>query len=103
VKFADCIDAPVLNTVNGKGILPLNHPLRVGFSPSIPAIGNELQESDLVITIGTELSEIDFDFFMQGNSWKFQRLIRLDIDSIQASCNANPDVALVGDCKGVPC
>lgn len=100
-KFAECIDAPVLNTVNGKGILPLNHPLRVGSSPSIPEVSNELQESDLTIAIGTELSEIDFDFFMQGDSLKFQKLIRLDIDSKQASCNAIPDVALVGDCKDV--
>lgn len=99
--FAECIDAPVLNTVNGKGILPLNHPLRVGFSPSIQEISKELQESDLVIAIGTELSEIDFDFFMQGNSRKFQKLIRIDIDSKQVYCNAIPDVALVGDCKDV--
>ncbi len=98
-KFAECIDAPVLNTVNGKGILPLIHPLRVGFSPSIPEIGTELSESDLTIAIGTELSEIDFDFFMQGNSRKFRKLIRLDIDPKQVSCNAIPDVALVGDCK----
>lgn len=100
-KFAECIDSPVLNTVNGKGILPLNHPLRVGFSPSIPELSSEIHESDLTIAIGTELSEIDFDFFMQGNSREFQKLIRLDIDSKQAFSNANPDVALVGDCKEV--
>ena len=100
-KFAENIDAPVLNTVNGKGILPLNHPLRVGFNPSIPAISRELREADLVIAIGTELSEIDFDFFLQGNSREFQRLIRLDIDPQQVSCNAIPDVAIVGDCKEV--
>ena len=100
-RFAECIDAPVLNTVNGKGILPLNHPLRVGFSPSIPEISFELREADLTIAIGTELSEIDFDFFLQGDSREFQRLIRLDIDANQVYCNAIPDVALVGDCKDV--
>ncbi len=100
-KFAERIDAPVLNTVNAKGILPLNHPLRVGFSPSILELSNEIQESDLTIAIGTELSEIDFDFFIQGDSLKFQKLIRLDIDSRQAACNAVPDVAIVGDCKEV--
>lgn len=98
-KFAERIDAPVLNTVNGKGMLTPNHPLRVGFSPSLPEINKKLQESDLTIAIGTELSEIDFDFFMEGESRKFQRLIRLDIDSNQVMCNAHPDVAIVGDCK----
>ncbi|MCY3885954.1 MAG: thiamine pyrophosphate-binding protein [Gammaproteobacteria bacterium] len=98
-KFAERIDAPVLNTVNGKGMLPPNHALRVGFSPSLPEINKELQESDLTIAIGTELSEIDFDFFMEGKSRNFQSLIRLDIESNQVKCNAIPDVAIVGDCK----
>ena len=89
-KFAESIDAPVLNTVNGKGILPLNHPLRVGSSPSIPEISNELQKSDLIIAVGTELSEIDFDFFMQGNAREFEQLIRMDIDPNQVVCNAIP-------------
>lgn len=98
-RLAERIDAPVLNTVNGKGMLPPGHPLRIGFSPSLPEIKKELHRSDLVIAIGTELSEIDFDFFMEGDSRQFRRLIRLDIDSYQVHCNATPDVAIVGDCR----
>ena len=99
--FAEAIDAPVVNTVNAKGILPRNHPLRVGYSPSLPEVRLAIEKSDVVVALGTELSETDFDFLLVDKPWDFQCLIRIDVDPNQVSINAVPDCTIVGDCKEV--
>lgn len=100
-EFAEALDAPVVNTLNAKGILPRDHELRVGYSPSLPEIRNAIDESDVVVAIGTELSETDFDFLFLDKPLEFQRLVRIDIDQAQVTSNAIPDCPIVGDCKFV--
>ncbi len=99
--LAEAIDAPVVNTVNAKGILPRNHPLRVGYSPSLPEIRLAIEKSDVVVAIGTELSETDFDFLLLDKPLDFQCLIRIDVDPRQVELNAVPTCAIVGDSKEV--
>ena len=64
VELAERLDAPVLNTVNGKGLLPASHPLAVGGSPSLPTLKRALAAADVVLALGTELGETDFDLLM---------------------------------------
>lgn len=101
IKFAEMIDAPVVNTTNAKGIMPLDHELRVGYSPSFPEIRQLLNTSDVVIALGTELGETDFDFFLTDEQFNFQCLIRVDIQPSQLNTNATANVAIHGDVRRV--
>ncbi|MYD45291.1 MAG: hypothetical protein F4W92_02935 [Gammaproteobacteria bacterium] len=101
VKFADMIDAPVVNTTNAKGILPGGHRLSVGYSPSFPEIRDLIHNADVVIAFGTELGETDFDFFLTNKNVECQHLIRVDVDSDQLNSNATADIGIVGDSQRV--
>lgn len=99
VTLAEKLALPVVNTVNAKGVLPYSHPLAVGGSASCPAIRDELKSADLVLGIGTEIGETDYDFFSHGRLQLNGKLIRIDIDAAQLSRNARADVAICSDAR----
>lgn len=100
-QLAELLGAPIINTVNAKGIVPPKHPLWVGGSPSLPAVRQLLAQADVVIAVGTELGETDFDLLMIGDIEWTKPVLRIDIDQ-QATClNVLPTVALVGDASKV--
>lgn len=96
-ELAELLDAPVTCTHNARGILPLGHPLLVASSPSLPAVRALYQGADLVLAIGTEFSETDYDFFFDGGFALGGALVRIDIDSAQLCRNIRPDVAIRAD------
>ncbi|MCZ6889766.1 MAG: 5-guanidino-2-oxopentanoate decarboxylase [Gammaproteobacteria bacterium] len=98
-EIARRMDAPVLNTTNAKGVLALEHPLRVGGSPSLPALRQALETSDLVLAVGTEFGETDFDLLMSGALDLQGDLIRLDIDPLQLVKNVAPALGIVSDAE----
>jgi acetolactate synthase I/II/III large subunit len=95
---AEHLDAPVVNTVNGKGLLPSTHPLSVGSSPSITPVRQLLQDADLVLALGTEFGETDFDMLFLGDLALSAPLIRVDIDARQLCRNQRPALAIHADC-----
>ncbi|MGI9372029.1 MAG: 5-guanidino-2-oxopentanoate decarboxylase [Hyphomicrobiales bacterium] len=95
--IAEKLDAPVVTTVNAKGLLAANHALAVGGSASLTPVRKELQAADAVLAVGTELGETDFDFLMQGDITFTGTLIRMDIDPSQLARTAKPDVAITCD------
>jgi len=95
--LAEALDSPVLNTVNGKGVLPIDHPLAVGGSPSQPALRNAMSEADVLLAIGTEMGETDYDLLMAAPLTEHPRLIRIDIDPNQLLTPQVPALALVCD------
>jgi acetolactate synthase I/II/III large subunit len=96
-RLAERLDAPVLNTVNAKGVLPSTHPLATGGSPSSPCLRREIAEADVVLAVGTELAETDFDFHFLGDMPPPRRLIRVDIDEQQLHRNCPAHHAILGD------
>ncbi|MFK7913022.1 MAG: 5-guanidino-2-oxopentanoate decarboxylase [Pseudomonadales bacterium] len=96
-RFAEQLDAPVLNTVNAKGLMPPGHPLAVGGSPSLPCLQQAINQADLVIAIGTEFSETDYDLLMAEPLKRSGKLLRVDIDEAQLQCNQHADLVLLGD------
>ena len=96
-ELAETADIPVLNTVNGKGICPKGHPLAVGGSPSLPSLHHALQDADLVIAIGTELSETDYDLLMAGGLPDISNWIRMDIDPGRLLIPRIPALAITTD------
>ncbi|MEP1594547.1 MAG: 5-guanidino-2-oxopentanoate decarboxylase [Halieaceae bacterium] len=95
---AEQLDAPVVNTVNGKGLLPSSHPLAVGSSPSISPVRELLKDADLVLALGTEFGETDFDMLFLGDLALSAPLIRVDIDARQLCRNQRPALAIHADC-----
>jgi acetolactate synthase-1/2/3 large subunit len=96
-RLAELLDAPVLNTVNGKGILSASHPLAVGGSPSMAAVRQAIAAADVLLAVGTEFGETDYDMLFLGELQIAGDLIRIDIDARQLSRNVEPALALVGD------
>jgi acetolactate synthase-1/2/3 large subunit len=97
--LAETLDAPVLNTVNGKGICPWGHPLAVGGSPSLPCLNQALNDADRVLAIGTELSETDYDLLMADGIPDTAGWIRVDIDPAQLLIPSPPELAITSDSR----
>lgn len=99
MAVAERLGSPVINTVNAKGILPYRHPLAVGGSGSCEQVRRELREADVVLALGTEFSETDYDFFFSGPVLVNGILIRVDIDPRQLTRNIKADVAIHSDAQ----
>jgi acetolactate synthase-1/2/3 large subunit len=57
--LAERLDAPVVSTVNGRGLMPFGHSLSVPASPSLGAVRSLITEADVVLAVGTELGPTD--------------------------------------------
>ncbi|PST27275.1 5-guanidino-2-oxopentanoate decarboxylase [Mesorhizobium plurifarium] len=81
-ELAERIGAPVVTTVNARGMLA-GHPLRVPASPSLRAVRALLREADLVLALGTEMGQTDYDLYADGGFPPLMNLVRTDIDAAQ--------------------
>ena len=97
INVAETLGAPVINTVNAKGVIPYGHPLAVGGSASSEIVRGIIRDADVVLAVGTEFGETDFDYFYLGAPVRTGKLIRVDIDAAQLTRNQRSDVAICGD------
>ncbi|MGE8048965.1 5-guanidino-2-oxopentanoate decarboxylase [Pseudomonas monteilii] len=98
-RLAEHLQAPVALTINAKGLLPANHPLQIGSTQSLPATRALVAEADVVLAIGTELAETDYDVTFKGGFEIPGSLLRIDIDPDQTVRNYLPELALVADAE----
>ena len=95
--LADQLDAPVINSCAGKGVVPEDHPLCLGFAQPFEAVQRMIGEAEVVLAVGTEFAEPDryftADYPING------KLIRVDIESSQLMQYSRPTVALLSDSK----
>lgn len=92
--LAEKLGAPVVTTINGKGILPEDHPLAMGAGVHLPTVRTLLTAADVVVAVGTELAPADLWY---GPLPVDGKLIRIDIDPVSAITNAQPAVVVLGD------
>lgn len=97
--LAEALGAPVALTINAKGLLPAAHPLLIGSTQTLPATRALVAEADVVLAIGTELAETDYDVTFAGSFDIPGALLRVDIDPDQTVRNYPPQVALVADAR----
>nr|BFD43963.1 5-guanidino-2-oxopentanoate decarboxylase [Pseudomonas sp. FFPRI_1] len=97
--LAERLQAPVALTINAKGMLPSAHPLLIGSTQSMVATRALVAEADVVLAIGTELAETDYDVTFAGGFELPGTLLRIDIDADQTVRNYPPKVALVADAR----
>ncbi|NYS59340.1 5-guanidino-2-oxopentanoate decarboxylase [Vreelandella salicampi] len=91
------LQAPALTTINAKGVLGLDHPLDLGATMSLPASRRLAADADVILALGTELGETDYDLVFDGGFHLSGRLIRVDIDPQQLGRNQAADLAMVAD------
>jgi acetolactate synthase-1/2/3 large subunit len=98
-RLAETLGAPVALTINAKGMLPSEHPLLIGSTQSLVATRALVAEADVVLAIGTELAETDYDVTFAGGFEIPGALLRIDIDPDQTVRNYPPHLALVADAQ----
>ncbi|MCL6707735.1 5-guanidino-2-oxopentanoate decarboxylase [Pseudomonas sp. R2.Fl] len=77
--LAERLDAPVVTTVNARGMFS-GHRLSVPASPSLKAVRKLLADSDLVIALGTQMGQTDYDMYDDAAFPALPGLVRVDID-----------------------
>jgi acetolactate synthase-1/2/3 large subunit len=98
LRLAECLDAVAVTTCNGKGSLSEEHPLALGCALRFAAVREELARCDVVVAIGTEVSESDLwgpPLALHG------QVVRIDIDPVQLDKNLPSSVAVLGDAARV--
>ncbi len=96
---AEMLDAPTALTINAKGVLPPDHPLSCGSYIPYEPMRNYLAEADVVLAVGTEMGETDYDVYRNGAFPIGGKLIRIDIEADQTARNYRPDLAIVSDAR----
>jgi 5-guanidino-2-oxopentanoate decarboxylase len=94
-KLVEALDGYLVTTVAGKGVLPENHPANLGASLQFRATQELVARADVVLAVGTELSETDF--YSSTRLEMTGRLIRIDIDATKLADHYAADVGIWGD------
>jgi acetolactate synthase-1/2/3 large subunit len=97
--LATALDAPTALTINAKGLLQPDHPLLIGSNQSLRPVRELALEADVVLAIGTELGETDYDVVFDGDFRIGGELIRVDIDPQQLLRNFAPAIAIHADAR----
>ena len=95
-QLVERLGAPAILTINAKGVLPPGHRLSLGSRLPHPPVLEALQAADVVLAVGTELSETDTLLFY-GQLELAGQLIRVDIDPEQLVRNVLPEIAIAAD------
>src|SRR3954451_24052486 len=88
VALADRLGAPVIETYQGRGVMPLDHPLRVGFPPHVPAVGALWDQADLVVSVGSDLDGMNTQYWAMPQP---PQLIAVNLDDADAAKNYRVD------------
>ncbi|MGQ4877022.1 5-guanidino-2-oxopentanoate decarboxylase [Billgrantia sp. LNSP4103-1] len=91
------LDAPCVTTINAKGLLGRDHPLDLGANAALPAVRELARNADVILAVGTELGETDYDVVFDDGFELRGRLIRIDLDAQQLVRNQQVALGLVGD------
>ncbi|MCH8109291.1 MAG: thiamine pyrophosphate-binding protein [Chloroflexi bacterium] len=93
LELAEFIQAPVMTTNEGKGIIPEDHYLSVGVNYITLGPGNQVfPESDVILAIGSRLSGgIELT--------DAQKLIHIDADSDELGRNHTTEIGIQADAK----
>ena len=95
LELVEAVDGYLVTTVAGKGLLPERHPANLGASLQFRTTQELVSRADVVLAVGTELSETDF---YSGSRLEMTgRLIRIDIDATKLADHYAADVGIWGD------
>ncbi|QIM15981.1 thiamine pyrophosphate-binding protein [Leucobacter insecticola] len=93
-ELAERLGAPVVTSLNGKGVLPESHPLSLGSELRLETAREVLNNSDALLVVGSKIGESELwggQVATQGD------VIRVDILASQRDKNLAATHALIGD------
>lgn len=96
-RLAEQLDAPTLLTTNAKGLLKPGHPLSLGSHQSSTPAREMIRQADVVLALGTEMGETDYDLTFDDTFPQPPNLIRIDLDASQLNRPYLASLAIVGD------
>ncbi|MEC7994815.1 MAG: thiamine pyrophosphate-binding protein [Pseudomonadota bacterium] len=97
LALAEHLDAPVVTTVDGRGVIPETHPLCIGNYYNSAGMYNALLDADLTLAIGTKFAVgVDGQFAAQTPPGE---LVHIDIDGNMIGRTHTADLGLVADAK----
>lgn len=90
VRLAEKIDAPIVTTFRGKGVVDENHPLYMGSHGTIgsTAASKLVRDSDLLIVIGSSFSDL--------TQIPQKRMIQIDIDPMMIARRYPVESGIIG-------
>jgi len=96
LAIAEKLKAPIVTTTAGKGAVPADHPLCLGYVMGREGVWQMFRESDAILCAGSELSETDF----WNDAVVIERnLIRIDIDANVMGRPHTAEIAILGDAR----
>jgi len=93
-QLAESCGCAVFCTYAGRGVVSENNPLHYGSSLARPSSVDEIAKADLVLAVGTELSEVDLWRDELGHQ---ASLIRVDIDTESLTSARNTEKMVLSD------
>lgn len=92
--LAERLGAPVLTTLNGKGVVDERHPLSLGSNLRLAAARAVAEQADVLLVVGSKLGEAEL--------WAPRldargAVVRIDISPAQIHKNLDATVGIVGD------
>lgn len=92
--LAERLGAPVVTTLNAKGVLDERHPLSLGSNLRLAAARNRARDADVLLVVGSKLGEAEL--------WVERleargRVIRIDLVASQLDKNQPAEVGIVAD------
>ncbi|MHB8812647.1 MAG: 5-guanidino-2-oxopentanoate decarboxylase [Steroidobacteraceae bacterium] len=97
LRLVDILDGYLVTTTAGKGLLPEAHPANLGASLQYRETQELIASADVIIAVGTELSETDFYTGMRLPM--AGRLIRIDLDPAKLSDHYGAQFPVWGDAR----
>ena len=95
--LAEQLQIPVLTTVDGRGVIPEDHPLCIGNYYNSAGMYRAIADADLTLAIGTKFAVgVDGQFAAQTPPGK---LVHIDIDSNMVGRTHRAHIGLVADAK----
>lgn len=99
--FSERVDAPVCDTLMGKGAFNGESPYYLGMlgMHGTKAANLSVTDCDLLITIGARFSDR-----VTGNAKKFAskaKILHIDVDAAEVNKNIRVNASIIGDCKAV--
>ncbi len=93
-ELVELLQAPVVCSTAGKGIVPDNHPLSLSASTVRPEVQSFISTADVILAVGTELAETDS--FVERLDFRGD-IIRIDLDPRKLNDQYPSTIGIVAD------
>lgn len=99
---AEWLNAPVVSTISGQGIMPDNHPLALGVigdNGFHPHAHRAVEDADVLLYIGCKMGSVSTINWSMPSKRENRKIIQIDIDPEMLGNNFQNTLSVAGDAK----